>query len=227
MAEATSIEATRFVDLTHVLSTGLQIYPGDPEVLIEPAATLEHDGVALTQLHLGSHSGTHMDAPSHTVAGGRTIDHVAIEETVGRARVIALPHLADDDVITVEDLTSATAGDPLPRIVFLSTGWDRYFGSQRYLQHPVLDPAAAWMLWERGVRVFGFDWLNPDPTLLPSGEPAHGLPVHDIILGNDGLIVENLTNLTHLPTDRDIDVSVLPMRIAGADGSPVRAIARI
>jgi kynurenine formamidase len=216
----------RVVDLSHPLRTGMPVYPGDPDVTIEPFATLENDGIALTHLDLGSHSGTHLDAPSHSIHGGRTIDRITPEEVTGNARVVRLLQLNDDATITAGQIDDATAGIRLPAIVMLCTGWDHYFGTPRYLHHPHLDVEGARLLIERGVHVLAVDTLNPDATLDAAGAPVNRLPVHELILGGDGLIAENLADVTALPTDRDINVSLVPLRIAGADGSPIRAIAQ-
>ena len=68
----------RVVDLSHPVKTGMQVFPGDPSVSCQVATTVEQDGFEVTELHLGTHSGTHMDAPSHIVAGGATIGRSAM-----------------------------------------------------------------------------------------------------------------------------------------------------
>jgi len=93
-------------DLSHPLHSGMQVYPGDPGVDFAPALELERDGAAVTELHLGSHTGTHVDAPAHTVAGGRTMDRVSLDELVGEALVIRVPGLGDHATIGVDDLAS-------------------------------------------------------------------------------------------------------------------------
>jgi kynurenine formamidase len=109
-------------------------------------------------------------------------------------------------------------------IVLFRTDWSRHFGTPRYLAHPVLDVEIAERLLAAGVHVLGTDTLNPDrtPDAGASGPPE--LPVHAAVLGAGGAIVENLTNL-HAVDWRDPLVSVLPLRLRGLDGSPVRAVA--
>lgn len=212
-----------WVDLSHSVRTGIQVYPGDPESTIEAYATIEADGVALTHLDFGSHTGTHLDAPSHTIAGGRTVDRIRLDEVTGPARKITMRGLRDQQLMTLSDVRQSCTGVDLPRIVFLETGWDTHFGTPRYLRHPCIAVEAVQWLWDRGARVFGFDTLNPDPTLSPDGQATSGLPVHSFILGNDGLIVENLTRLCDIPADRDVYASLLPLRLDSVDGSPIRA----
>ncbi|MDQ0894928.1 cyclase family protein [Agromyces ramosus] len=204
-------------DLSHPVRTGMQVYPGDPSVDLTPALDLERDGAAVTSLHLGSHTGTHVDAPAHTVPGGRTMDLVALEELVGEALLIRVPGLADGATIGIADLGELP--DRVPSIVVVDTGWARHFGTERALRHPALGVDAARLLAERGMHVLGVDALSPDPT---DAAGTTEFPVHEVVLGGDGLIVENLTGLDGLPPR--VPIGVFPMRLAG-DGAPARAVA--
>jgi kynurenine formamidase len=206
-------------ELSHRITGGMQVYPGDPAVTIEPALLLAQDGVDVTMLHLGSHTGTHLDAPSHTVAGGRTTGSIGLEELVGEALVVHLAPLAPGSTYGVDQFASAlgTMPDFVPRIVIVHTGWARHFGTAVALAHPSLDPAAAERLLRRGMRLLAVDTLSPDPT----GADA-GFPVHEVVLGADALIVENLAGLEALP--ERVRVGFFPLPI-DADGAPVRAVA--
>lgn len=204
-------------DLSHPIRSGMQVYPGDPEVDLQVALDLERDGAAVTALHLGSHSGTHVDAPSHTIADGRTMGGVALDELVGDALVVHVDGLDDHGVVTVERLGDLP--ERVPAIVVIDTGWARHFGTARALRHPSIDAEAARVLVGRGMRVLGVDTLSPDPTD-PAGTSE--FPVHEVVLGADGLIVENLTGLDGLPAH--VRIGVFPLRV-DADGAPARAVA--
>ncbi|MDF2574502.1 MAG: hypothetical protein K0S05_1414 [Agromyces sp.] len=204
-------------DLSHPLHSGMQVYPGDPGVDFAPALELERDGAAVTELHLGSHTGTHIDAPAHTVAGGRTMDRVSLDELVGEALVIRVPGLGDHATIGVDDLGELPSR--VPSIVVIDTGWARHFGTERALAHPALGVEAARLLVTRGMHVLGVDTLSPDPT---DAAGTTDFPVHEVVLGGDGLIIENLTGLEGLPAR--VRIGVFPLRLA-VDGAPVRAVA--
>lgn len=211
----------RIIDLSFPIRSGMPVFPGDPEVQIGHALTVESDTVAVSALALGSHSGTHIDAPAHTVEGGATIDAFALADLIGEAahlRVRRPADLARVDAAAVE----SPLPDRLPSLVVVTAGWDEHFGSERMVRHPFLDPEFASELLARGMRVLVIDWLNPDPTL-QDGEFA--LPVHDLVLGAGGAIVENLRGAHDLP-DR-FELTIAPLPIAGADGAPVRAFARL
>lgn len=227
----------RIVDLSHPLTTGMPVYPGDPSVSITSALSVADDGVAVAHLSLGSHSGTHLDAPSHSIEGGRTVDQIPLELLQGDALVLQL-RMPANHRITLADLPG-TLPERLPKIVCIATGWDQYFAPSAtspvadpnaaegstltaMLSHPFLAPELATELWRRGARVLGGDALSPDP----SGELSDGtLPVHEIWLGQSGVIVENLTGLTTLP--ERVEMILAPLPLTGVDGSPIRAMARI
>lgn len=208
----------RAVDLSLLLRSGMQVYPGDPEVEIDGALTVPRDGVAVAKLGLNSHTGTHLDAPAHTIVGGRTVEEIPLEWLDGDALVL---RALDPQPQTAIGEGGIAGGLPerLPGIVLVATGWDRYAGTPEALAHPYLSPALAEAIVSRGARVVGIDAFSPDPT----GDPGSAFPAHAAILGADGVIIENLTGLDRVP-DR-VRVSLMPLRIAGGDGSPIRAVA--
>ena len=214
------------VDLSHPVTTGMQVFPGDPEVFLANAASVETDGFQVASLHLGSHSGTHLDAPLHTVPGGAGVDTIPLETLMGRARIVRVPAAAagghgcirwQDIAGGMEDLMPGT-------VVLLNTGWSAHFNTPRYLQHPFFEAEIARRLLAAGVRTVGVDTLNPDPTPVPGSSGPVALPFHEVFLGAGGSIIENLTNLDAV-TWTDPWFSALPLRLAGMDGSPVRAAA--
>lgn len=213
------------IDLSHRIVGGMTVFPGDPAVSIAPAAEIATDGFRVSALHLGTHSGTHLDAPSHSIEEGNALELVPLEWLIAPLRILHVPGLSSGDRVTPElvadDLDPVTAGD----IVAVRTGWSERFEKPDYVDHPVIDVRLAELLWERGVRVLGVDTLNPDP----STENAAGewtLPVHELWLGRGGVIVENLTALNRVPSG-DVEAIILPLNLPGLDGSPVRAIARV
>ncbi|WP_243855065.1 cyclase family protein [Diaminobutyricimonas sp. TR449] len=206
-------------DLSHLITDGMQVYPGDPTVHVHPALELERDGVAVTGLRLGSHTGTHIDAPSHTVGGGRTMADVTLEELVGDALIIRVPELHEREIYGWDRLNAgASIPSQLPPIVVIDTGWARWFGDARAMRHPALDAQAARELVARGMRILAVDTLSPDLT----DESATDFPVHQVVLGGGGLIVENLRGLEALP--ESVQIGFFPLRLGG-DGAPVRAVA--
>ncbi|GAA1055147.1 cyclase [Agromyces luteolus] len=210
-------------DLSHPIADGMTVYPGDPSVHLSPALELGRDGAAVTALRLGSHTGTHVDAPAHAIAGGRTMAEVVLDELVGEAVVFHLEGLADGATYGLDELAAALPGGALPAalppIAIVDTGWWRWFGDERALRHPSLDPAAAAELIARGMHVLAVDTLSPDTT---DAAGTTSFPVHEVVLGADHLIVENVAGLDGLPTH--VRVGFFPLRL-GVDGAPLRAVA--
>lgn len=206
-------------DLSHALDTGVQVYPDDPPVELAPHATHAEDGYRVTGVAMGSHSGTHVDAPSHTEPDGRGLDEFPVDEFVFDAVRVDLTELSARDPIESADLPAPDAD-----LLVLHTGWDAHWGTDHYLDHPYLTPDAARELADGGYHV-AVDALNVDPT--PSGaaapdEPA-GFQAHHALLGDERLVVENLTGVG-APPDR-FTLHAHPLPLSGADGAPVRAVA--
>lgn len=105
-------------------------------------------------------------------------------------------------------------------MVLLRTGWDQYWGTDKYRDHPFLSREAARKIVEAGIRVLGVDTLSPDQTSAEGGNTDFG--VHEVVLGAGALLAENLTNLAALQGGSWV-VSLVPLKIEGCDGSPVRA----
>ena len=212
------------IDLSHRITGGMTVFPGDPEVSVADAATLEADGFRVSALHLGSHTGTHLDAPAHSIADGATLDDVALEQLIAPLVILDARGRAARESIGLDVLETAPPIGP-GDIVAVMTGWDARFGHDSYLEHPVIDVALAEALWQRGVWVLGVDTLNPDASW-PGEDGAWHLPVHELWLGRGGVIVENLAHLDRAPA-QGAEAIILPLKLDGLDGAPVRAVARV
>ncbi|KAJ7125325.1 putative cyclase [Mycena epipterygia] len=211
------------VDLSHNLKAGMQIYPGDPAFSCSCVASIEKDGYAVRALSMGSHTGTHVDAPSHFFASGKTIEQIPLHTFIGPALVIDLTHKSPREAITWEDLAPHAERMAAGVILLLRTGWSQHWCTDKYLEHPFLARAAAEQIIATGVRVVGVDTLSPDETRL-DGTGSFG--AHEVILGAGGIIAENLNNLHSLDLDGpNYVVHLVPLNIDGSDGSPVRAFA--
>ncbi len=207
------------VDLSHPLAPGMPVHPGDPAPRIRRLTTLEREGWATREITLSTHSGTHLDAPSHLLPGAPSLDELPPETFIGRARVIDIP--PGTVTISAGDLTERRRALEGCAFILLRTGWSRRWGSAEYFAgYPVLTPEAAAWLAGMPLRGIGVD----APSVDANG--AADLPVHRTLLRRGLVILENLTGLERLP-DGPLTLVCFPLPLAGADGSPVRAVALI
>jgi len=214
--------AADLVDLSVPIVTGMPVYPGDPEVEITPALTVEPDGVNVQRVHLGSQTGTHVDAPFHIDPGLPRLDELPLSRFTGPAKLLDARGLAPRTPIGPELLPEGLeAGD----ILLMVTGWSSHWGTDDYLAHPYPTPDLAQAIVNAGVRTVGIDALSVDRTPEP-GSDDFSLAAHQVLCRAGAVIAENLTALDRLPADRPIEAFLFPLRLS-ADGAPVRAVARI
>jgi len=208
------------VDLTHYIYSEMPVYPGTEPPAFSTPCTIEKSGFTETKIALYSHTGTHIDAPAHIIPGAKTLDQLNIDHYLGQACMLDLkslnkPTIDIADLKPNEDLMGKNA------YVVLHTGWNQFWHKGGYFEeYPVLSTEAA--TWISGFRLkgLGIDMISID------GEGTSDFPVHRILLEQNILIIENLTNLQGLP-GMGFSFSCLPLKFENADGSPVRAIAII
>ncbi|MET4137582.1 cyclase family protein [Pseudarthrobacter sp. PvP090] len=229
-----------WMDLSVPLSTGMPVYPGDPEVRIEAALTVAGDGANVLSLAIGTHTGTHADAPLHVSDGWASLNELPLGVFSGTAELADVRGVEGGRPITAGHLsgiapagTSASGPEYPERILLLRTGFADAWGTDEYLEHPWLDAAAAQLVVDLGYRAVGLDALSVDPTPhngSAASAAAHSFPAHDILAGNGCIIVENLTGLEQVQDALDsgtaVEVFLFPLSIPGADGAPIRAVAR-
>jgi kynurenine formamidase len=213
----------RFVDLSQPISADTQVYPGDPVPQLDPATTIDRDGYNVLHVSMGSQTGTHVDAPYHFLADGARIDVMELSMFFGPATVVDVRGLPPRSTISWSQLEPLVATMPERSILVLHTGWSQHWRSREYLDHPFLGKDAAEGVVAAGIRTVAIDAMSVDETAPPGGEPG-SFAAHDVLLGAGGAIVENLTNLEAVDFAEPV-VSVLPIRLADADGAPVRAVA--
>jgi arylformamidase len=201
------------IDISLPITPKMPIWPGDPCPALETVTTLEHEGVQVSRLILGTHTGTHVDAPRHFIPGGRTIDQLDLAALIGLCRVIELMRV--EGQISRADLQQfeLQSGDR----VLLKTHNSRQSAVRTFARDFVaLEPSAADYLCEQGVRLVGIDGPSIDAW------NASTFPCHKRLLGADALILENLVLRHVMPGVYHL--SAVPLNLIGADGCPVRAL---
>lgn len=208
----------QIIDLTQTIAPQMPVYPGTEPPVFGLGCTLEVDGFREKKLTFFSHTGTHMDAPAHLLADGKTLDQYPVAKFVGPACCLDFSAFQGGH-IEVVDLEPHQEQLAQVEFCLFHTGWSRYWGDPRYFAgFPVLSPAAAQWICRFELKGIGFDAISADPVASPE------LPIHQQLLGEGLVLIENLTNLESLPKQQFL-FSCLPLKLADADGSPVRAVA--
>jgi kynurenine formamidase len=204
-------------DLTQPLSARTPSFPGDPQVRVE--ALPGYEPWQVSRLEMSTHSGTHLDAPRHRFRDGLGIGDFPPERFVGRGLVIDASGFGNNAAIP-PDVLAGVKGLAWPGwFAVVRTGWDRYWGEERYFQHPFLSPELTESLIETGAGLVAIDALSVDSTADRRDD------AHVALLGAGILIAENLCRLAALEPTRSYAFAFLPLALGDADGSPARVIA--
>lgn len=220
----------RIVDLTLELSDGMQTHPAHARcVVIEflthqgtaPRFRPPCQGSATRILMFSDHIGTHVDAPFHFISTGKTIESVPLDQLIGPAVCLDVSAKPPAQPVTPEMLEAAErhAGVRVEKgDILLFRAWPGHHTDEGFMHCAGLNPASVEWVVARGVKVLGCDLASPeDPQDLTR-------PVHMVLLDKGILIMEHVAHLETLPVPRFQFVG-LPLRIRGATGSPIRAIA--
>ena len=211
-----STTARRIWDVSVPLRHGGLVYPGNPPISITPVERIADGATAnVSRIDLGSHTGTHVDAPLHFIDGKPGVDALPLDVLIGPARLIAF----DDDVRAIgephlrkHDLTGVT------RVLFRTrnSAWLASGSTEFHTDFTHVLPDAAEYLVSHGVRLVGVDYLSVEQF----HSPHHR--THRTLLENGVVIVEGL--LLTEPPPGDYELVCLPMLMAELDGAPARAV---
>lgn len=206
-------------DVSLPLSPRLPVYPDNPPFELSPVKRIARgDSANVSRVVLGTHTGTHVDAPSHFFDGRRTVDRLSLEWLVGPCRVVDV-RPTDGRGITADDLRRAGA-DPIPQRLLLRTPNSGLWGTREDFtpSFSYLTPEAATWLTAGGLKLIGIDYLSIEEFRRP------GAPAHRALLGDEVVIVEGL-NLAAIEAG-EYELICLPLQIAGGDGAPARVVLR-
>ncbi|KAF9012662.1 putative cyclase [Cyathus striatus] len=224
-----SSHARIFVDLTHSLDMHVPTYPGDPPFNASEVLSIPKDGYSIHMISMGSQTGTHIDAPSHFIENGKTVDQIPLSDLVGPALAVDLVQksLPPRTKITWDLLEPYEPQMREGVILLIATGWSKWhWGKPTYYDHPYLAKDTAQRILAKGIKVIGMDVLSPDETPMNDVGGAEGYGFHEVFLGAGGYIVENLTHLEQILGKENVEVGLLPLNLTGMDGAPIRAYAR-
>lgn len=195
----------RIIDVTRSLKQGMLVYPGD---IVPSFSQTDHGRYLISDLHLSSHTGTHIDAPSHYLKSGDTIDTIPLRNLIGRCRVVDVSGAGT--LVTAEYLRGKTSG--VSRILLKTWFSGRDAFTEEY---PSLALDAACQLTDAGAVCIGID----SPSI--ESFDCDG-SVHRQLLEHGCLVIE-LLDLSDV-REGDYEMTALPLRLEGLDGSPARVV---
>jgi arylformamidase len=204
----------RIIDISVPIANGGLVYPGNPEIRIEPHSELSHGASSnLSRLSFGSHTGTHVDAPRHFFEAGSSVDELPLNSLIGPARVVSFP----DDVMSVTAaLLQQHDLDGVERLIIRTrnSGFVRAREFRRDFTY--VAPDAAMHLASLGLKLVGVDYLSVEQ--FRSGHHQ----THRTLLERGIVIVEGLDLSAIEPGTYEF--YCLPLRLEGLDGAPARAV---
>lgn len=205
---------SRIYDVSLPVRSGGLIYPGNPEIAIEPQQAISRGaGANVSRISFGSHTGTHVDAAKHFFDDGQTVDQIELSKLIGPAILIAV----DDSLpsVTADDLKRHDIGTHTR--VLIRTRNSSYNTESEFRQdYTFLAPDGAEYLVNKGVELVGVDYLSVEQ--FHSGHHR----THLTLLGKSIVIVEGL-NLKGIEPG-EYEFICLPLRLEGLDGAPARAV---
>ena len=211
----------KLLDLTLIISENIPTFPGSPQPSFVQDKNIKNDGYNSELLFLSSHTGTHLDAPYHFQEKGEKIHEISLKRLVSSAILVKLRKKGDQPITKtdIQKFEKKHGKIPSGSTVIFWTGWQKMIKNISYfIRNPGLSTAAAKYLVSKKINLVGTD--SPSIDL---GKDKR-FPVHHIFSKNNVLIVENLTNLEKIRSSK-FHFVVLPLKLKGATGSPVRAIA--
>lgn len=201
-------------DISLPISQSMVIWPGDRGVEISYTSHLDKgDAATVSEITLGSHTGTHVDAPSHFIDKGEGVDKLNLNILTGQALVVDARGL---DAITAQSLEKLSIPEKTKRVLFLTDNsqyWNK--GDDFHEDFTAISEDGARWLVSQNISLVGIDYLSVAPF-------NNGIPTHKALLGNNVVILEGL-NLSGIKPGW-YELVCLPLRIIGIDGSPARAV---
>ena len=208
----------QIIDLSHEISEQMTVFGGMEKPEITQKYTVEKDGFKLHELKINSHTGTHVDAPAHMIAGMKNLDDFSLNQFYGKGLMLKVNQFTNGE-IPLDFLKKHESQIQKTEFLILNSGWHKKWKTAEYqVNYPILSQESAEWLTQFKLKGIGLDSISIDPT------DSQDVPLHKIILGAGFLIIENLANLDVLP-EIGFQFQCFPLKVDQADGSTSRAVA--
>lgn len=205
-----------YIDLSYEINEKTQMYPGLFKPKIYQEKVIKNDGVNIKRLNIVTHTGTHIDAPRHFYQNGITIDKLPLNKFVGEAAYLDFSNTKLGSVISIKEIVKFKDLIQSKDIVIFNTGiYQKHSQDEFNTKYPTITAEVANWLVRKNIATFATDATSVDID----GENI----IHKILLGANIPIIENLTNLDKITSER-VKFIALPLKIDEGDGSPCRAI---
>lgn len=203
-------------DISIVVQADMPVWPGDHAVVVERTMDMEKgDSNNLSVMHMGVHTGTHVDAPNHFLIEGSRIEAMPLDVLIGLVQVIEIPE--EVDLITADVLRTTELAEGVTRVLFKTRNSQYWVRAEKEFQRDFVGLAedASVYLVEHGIRLVGLDYLSVAPF-------RNSIPTHTVLLGAGVVLIEGV-DLSQVEAGMYM-LCCLPMKLGGAEGAPARTV---
>jgi arylformamidase len=214
------ISTTSFHDLTHLIYPSMPTYPGELQPEFQPFFKLGKDKVNVTKLIMGSHTGTHLDAPRHFISDGNSVDKIPLQKFIGQAIILDMSMKSIGEGITNVDLDTYSKVVKAGDIILLYTGTSDHWNNDKNIRHnfTYLEASAAEWIVNHQIKCIGIDSFSVEKYGFKDGI------AHKMLLSNKISIIENLNSNLKKCLGNRVFIVCLPLFLKGIDGSPARVV---
>lgn len=203
----------QFFDISLTIHNSMLVWNGDAPSEVDVIATVEKDGYRQSNLKLTTHTGTHIDAPSHFVSKGFGVDKIPLEKLIGSCKVLDMTTIGRNEILPEDFKGNIEKGDR----ILLKTGNFKYLKGSIFPDSYVsLSESAAKFLVSKEINLIGIDFLGIEKENNP-GHPVHTSLLSAGIVNVEGLDLENIE-------PGDYELICLPLKILDGDGAPARVV---
>lgn len=210
----------KIVDLSYSMESSMPYYSDDPSFSLTTFSFIEDNGYKVSKISLGSHSGTHVDAPLHMDNAGISVDKLDLALFFGEAYFVDVSHKKENEAISFGDFHLEKNFSPNTIVVFY-TNWDKWAEQEKFFNHPYLEKEVLDYYLDLGIKTFAIDTLNFDSPI------DHELKGHHLLAQKGGVMVENLKGVDKIIMDKEKGkwfLALFPLKIVNGDASPCRAV---
>ena len=219
---------TQIIDLSFLIEDGMITYPSKSHTKFESSilGKLDIDGRETRKFTMGSHCGTHVDAPKHFIKGSNSVTDFEVNDLIGEALLINLGELKPGHIISLNDFKEyflKFKDYNIKRVIFRSD-WSRFWNTKQfYVDWPYFEKDSIKFLIDQEIKLLGLDFPSPDSQYF-GNDCSLDSPNHKLLFNSNVILVEYLTNLIKIGSGL-FYIMVNPLKLKNFDGAPARVTA--